>query len=121
MTESIREFTCISCPLGCPLRVTVRDGAVVAVEGNTCRRGLAYAEQETLHPVRMVTSLVDVDGCEMPVSCKTREAIPKQCIDDCLATLRGMRLEAPVHIGDVIVADVCGTGVDVIATKDVVA
>lgn len=120
MSEKMREFTCISCPLGCQLTVTVDEGRVTKVEGSTCRRGERYAEQEALHPVRMVTSLVDVAGCDMPVSCKTCEAISKGTIDDCLRTLRGIELQPPVHRGDVIVKDICGTGVDVIATKDAI-
>lgn len=118
MPEDMREFTCISCPMGCQLTVTVDEGQVTKVEGSTCRRGERYAEQEALHPVRMVTSLVDVAGCAMPVSCKTSEAIPKGLIDECLSILRTIELKPPVHLGDVIVADVCGTGVDVIATKE---
>ena len=30
----------------------------------------------------------------------------------------GHQVEAPVHIGDVILKDVAGTGVDIIATKN---
>ena len=44
--------------------------------------------------------------------------IPKEKIFDCMAAIREAVAQAPVHIGDVVVENVCGTGVDVVATKD---
>ena len=32
---STRELTCIGCPLGCAVTVTLKDGSVTAVTGNT--------------------------------------------------------------------------------------
>ena len=66
----------------------------------------------------MMTSLVNVSGEQMPCSVRTNQAIPKRLIPDCVAALRGIELVPPVRIGDVVLADVCGTGADVIATKD---
>ena len=40
MSET-RELTCINCPLGCALSVTI-DGSTITVTGNTCPRGEAY-------------------------------------------------------------------------------
>ena len=34
-----KSFICINCPLGCPLTVTVENGEVKSVTGNTCKRG----------------------------------------------------------------------------------
>ena len=63
-----RELTCIGCPLGCALRVTMENGAVVSVEGNTCPRGDAYARKEVTAPSRIVTTTVPVTGGELPAS-----------------------------------------------------
>ena len=52
------------------------------------------------------------------VSVKTKEDIPKGKIFDCVKALKNVEVAAPVHIGDVLVKDVAGTGVDVIATKN---
>lgn len=119
MAAQTRQLTCINCPMGCLLTVTVEDGAVTNVAGNTCRRGATYAQQEAVNPQRIVTSLVNVKGCVMPVSCKTSGPVSKALIGNCLLALRAVELTAPVHIGDVVVSDICGTGVDVVATKDV--
>ena len=72
------------------------------------------------NPTRMVTSMVQVDGGEIPVvSVKTKEAIPKEKIQDCIEALKGITVNAPVKIGDVILEDVADTGISVIATKNV--
>lgn len=115
-----RELTCIGCPLGCAVTVTLEDGQVVSVTGNTCKRGEDYARKEVTHPTRIVTSTVRVDGGSAPmVSVKTKSDIPKSKIFDCVKALKGVTVAAPVHIGDVVAANVAGTGVDVVATKDV--
>ncbi len=119
---SERIITCINCPMGCRMTVTLgEDGTVTAVSGNTCKRGDTYARQEVTSPVRMVTAVVRVAGSAMPVSVKTRTPIPKKEIPACMAALRALRLEAPIRAGDTVLPDVCGTGVDVIATKSVCA
>ena len=53
------------------------------------------------------------------VSVKTKNDIPKSKIFDCVKALKNVEVEAPVHIGDVIIPDCAGTGVPVVATKDV--
>ena len=114
-----RELTCIRCPMGCQLTVTV-DGENVTVTGNTCPRGEEYGRNEVMNPVRTVTSSVIVKGGELArASVKTRSDIPKDKIFDVMEAIRAVTVEAPVTIGEVIVADAAGTGVDVIATKSV--
>ena len=113
------QITCINCPVGCRMTVTVEDGKVTNVTGNTCKRGVAYAEQECVAPQRMVTAVVTVQGRKTPVSVKTRTPIPKKRIQDCMQALSEVKLTAPIAAGSVVIADVCGTGVDVIATKSV--
>ena len=114
-----QTITCISCPVGCRMTVQVEDGAVTSVTGNTCKRGETYARQECVAPERMVTAVIPVEGSPMPLSVKTRTPIPKAKIAACMAALAGVKLSAPVAMGDVVLPDVCGTGVDVIATKSV--
>ena len=112
-------ITCISCPVGCRMTVQVEGGEVVSVAGNTCKRGETYARQECVAPERMVTAVIPVAGSPMPLSVKTRTPIPKAKIQDCMAALAKVQLTAPIAMGDVVLPDVCGTGVDVIATKAV--
>ncbi len=112
-------FTCINCPVGCRMEVEHEGETVISVKGNTCKRGDAYARQECVAPLRMVTAVAPVKDREMPVSLKTRTPIPKKLIDQCMEAVMEKPLEAPSAAGDVLIPDVCGTGVDVIATKAV--
>ncbi len=114
------ELTCIGCPMGCRVNVEHDGDHIHSVAGNTCLRGEAYARNEMTCPMRMVTALVRVKGTHVPLSVKTREAIPKDRIGDCLAALQKTVVAPPVHIGDVVLHNVCGTEVDVVATKDCV-
>ena len=94
------------------------DGAV-KVTGHTCPRGEAYAIAELTNPTRMVTGLVRVAGTRRPLPVKTRTAIPKGKIAEVTNLLANTTVIAPKHIGDVIIPDVCGTGVSIVATKNV--
>ncbi len=115
-----RELICIGCPMGCQLKVEMENGEVVSVSGNTCKRGDVYARKEVTNPTRIVTSSVIVEGGSLAaVSVKTKEDIPKGKIFDIMKELKGVKVNAPVHIGDVILSNVAGTGVDIIATKNV--
>ena len=117
-TMEKRELICIGCPLGCMLTVEMNDGAVVNVTGNTCPRGKVYAEKEVTNPTRIVTSSVRVKGGDrVSVSCKTKSDIPKSKIIDVARALREVEVAAPVAIGDVLVEDVAGTGVQIVATS----
>ena len=93
---------------------------MICVSGNTCRRGEIYARKEVTNPTRIVTSTVKVvNGTSGTVSVKTKEDIPKEKIFVCVQALRGIEVQAPVHIGDVILENVAGTGVDIVATRNV--
>lgn len=118
----IKNLTCINCPLGCVLTVEMDGEDILSIRGNTCKRGEVYAKNEVISPVRMVTTTVPITGGSLPVlSVKTREAIPKEKIFACVRALRNIRLQAPVYAGEVILKDAAGTGVDVVATKNVEA
>lgn len=110
------EFTCIMCPMGCSLKVEKTDGEVI-VSGNTCKRGEMYGKQEFVAPKRVVTSLVRVRGGGV-VSVKTADLVDKNRIFDILDLLKTVEAEKPIHIGDVIVENALGTGVNVVATGE---
>lgn len=115
-----RNLICISCPLGCALTVTLEDGKVTGVSGNTCPRGDAYGRKEVTNPTRIVTSTVTVTGGKLPVvSVKTDTDIPKGKIDAVMNEIRLASVGAPVHIGDVIIKNVSDTGANIIATKEI--
>lgn len=114
-----REMTCIRCPLGCALTVIQEDDGRVTVTGNTCPRGAQYGEKELTNPTRTVTSTVRISGVEdAVVSVKTAGDIPKGKIMDCMKELALIQVQAPVRIGDVILQNAAGTGVDIVATRN---
>lgn len=114
-----RDLTCINCPLGCSLHVTEEDGKLT-VTGNTCPKGVKYAVSELTAPKRIVTSSIVVQGGVRPlVSVKTKEAVPKEKIFLCMELIRQLSVQAPVHIGDVLLPDIAQTGVPLVATSNV--
>lgn len=119
MSET-RGLTCIRCPRGCQLVATIEGESVTAVTGNACPRGAAYAADEVCHPMRCVTTTVAVTDSPLDavVSVRTDGDVPKEKVADVVAALATVRLEAPVHVGDLVLADVCGTGVNVVATRE---
>lgn len=116
------ELTCVCCPMGCSLVVerTSADEATY-VSGAGCARGKKYAPAEATRPERVVTTTVCVPGAAEPLSVRTVAPVPRELMAEVVAAAKGAAagMCAPVAIGDVVLADACGTGVDVIATKSV--
>lgn len=117
-----KELICINCPMGCMLSVDINENGEMTVTGNNCPRGEIYAKKELTNPTRIVTSIVRVSGGKLPVaSVKTESDIPKEKINDTVFALKGLVIDAPVKIGDIVVSNAADTGVNVIATRNVEA
>ena len=115
-----KEIICTVCPRGCHIQVEGEGEKILSVEGYACKRGLDYASNEFAHPVRILTTLVKIDGVEgdlLPV--RSDKPLPKEKLFDCMAVIRDAKVTLPVNRYDVIVADICGTGVNIVATKSV--
>lgn len=113
-----RSYLCIGCPLGCRLEVDAVERDVVEVRGNSCRKGVTFAQQEHVDPRRVVTTTVAIDGAAWPrLPVKTAGEVPKAIVGDVCRALREVVARAPIAQGDVVLADVLGTGVDVVATR----
>lgn len=113
-----RELTCIVCPRGCTLEVELEDGNIRKVEGFTCKRGEAYAISECTNPVRTLTTTVAMrSGGVVPV--KTNKPIPKALLFRCMKEINRVTVPDHVKSGDVVIADVLGTGADVVIVKTV--
>lgn len=111
------ELICITCPVGCRLKV-YRYENNLKVEGAMCPRGIDYAEQEILDPRRVVMTVIRVRNGDLPtVSVKTSTPIPKRCIPEVMKLTASIEAEAPIEIGQIIVRDVCGA--DIVATRRV--
>lgn len=115
-----KRLICISCPIGCEITVQIENDTVSSIEGNRCPRGEAYAREELTDPKRILTTSVRVVGGNRPlVSVRTDRPIRKGLIPQAMRAAWAARAEAPVRIGQVIVADVAGTGANLVATRPV--
>jgi CxxC motif-containing protein len=118
--SDVRRITCINCPLGCTLEVELKENEVISVTGFQCPRGKDYAKKEVLNPTRTITSIIPVvHGDQSMVSVKTDQDIPKGKIREVMYALKDLTVEAPVEIGQIILANVGETDVNIIATKRV--
>ena len=117
------QYLCIGCPLGCRLEVDDDPkGDIVEIRGFSCRKGKTFAEREHTDPRRMITTTVGVTGglwARLPVH--ATEEMPKQQLWDAIHALRRVTVVAPVSLGDVIVSGILGTGVDIVASRDMPA
>ncbi len=110
------ELICIVCPKGCHLKVDEENG--YSVKGNSCPRGAEYGKKELVNPTRVITSTARIENAayrRIPV--KTNSDIPKGKIPEIMEEIAKVTVTAPIHCGDVIIKDVLGLGVDVVATK----
>ncbi|MGY4707091.1 DUF1667 domain-containing protein [Candidatus Bipolaricaulota sp. J31] len=116
MTE--KRMICVSCPVGCELRVVLEGKEVISVTGNRCPRGEEYARAEAVEPMRVLMTLVKVErGRERVVSVKTDRPIPLRLFPVAMERVRELSVRAPVHIGTVIEEDFLSTGADLVATR----
>ena len=117
------QYLCIGCPLGCRLEVDEdAAGDIVEIRGFSCRKGKTFAEREHTDPRRMITTTVGVEGglwARLPVHATAE--MPKGQMWDVIEVLRDVVVPAPVKIGDVVVAGILGSEVDVVASRDMPA
>ena len=114
------SLICIGCPVGCLITAKKQEDGSFSVTGNTCKKGEEYALNEMTHPKRGVTFVVNVSGgCADVVSVKTAVEIPKDKIWDCVKELKQLTYPAPICAGEVLVENIAGTGVAVVATCNV--
>jgi len=113
------RLTCVLCPIGCQLEA-VRRGGELEVSGQECPKGVDFAVQEILHPMRNLSASVPLRGtASRMVSVRLSAPVPRDKIYPILAAIAVLRPEAPVRRGQVLIADVLGSGADVIATRTV--
>lgn len=115
-----RELTCIGCPLGCQIEVEMEHDKILSIGGYSCSNGKRYAESEVIEPKRILTTSIRVADSSM-CSVKTREPIPKDKLMAAMATLKDVTLTPPIRIGDVVYKNILNTGVDVVATRNILA
>lgn len=114
----IKELICITCPMGCHLKVELEEGKVKSVEGNNCIRGKNYAIAECTHPTRMLTTTVIIKNAKydrLPVI--TSAPIPKELIFTVMKELNKVEVIGPVKVNDVIVKNILNLDIDILASR----
>lgn len=115
-----KEIICTVCPMGCKMSVKeiVHDRDEYVVEGNKCNRGVSYAIKEITNPTRVLTSTVAISNAflnRIPV--KSSEPIPKAVLKNAMEVIKTVEVHAPLAVGDLIIRDILGTGVDIVASR----
>lgn len=120
----IKELICIGCPLGCNVIININDntGEIERMEGNQCKEGKGYLEQEAKFPQRVLTATVLTERSRdrlLPV--RTAKPIPREKVRECMNELAGIKVRPPIKIGEAIIKNIKGTGIDLIATRSLTA
>ena len=116
MTE--KELICVSCPMGCRITVTMEGKEILSVTGNTCPRGEAYARQECVQPMRILTSTIRIlNGTHRVLPVITEKEIPLELMEKAMEEVREITVHAPVEVDQVVLENIAGTGVNLIASR----
>lgn len=115
-----KEIICTVCPRGCRIMADGDGDKVLTAEGYSCKRGLEYASTEYAYPVRILTTTVKLSGVQndlLPV--RSSKPLPKEKLFECMEIIRKTVAQTPIKCYDVIIANICGCGVDIVATKSI--
>lgn len=114
----IKELVCVNCPMSCHLEIQMEGTNVLSVTGNTCPRGEAYARQECVCPMRILTSTVKVEnGMHRVLPVITEKEIPLEKTEEAMKEIKSIVVQAPILCKDVIIEDIAHTGVRLLASR----
>ncbi|MDR5659959.1 DUF1667 domain-containing protein [Serpentinicella sp. ANB-PHB4] len=112
-----KQIVCIVCPVGCTLKIA-KELNEYSVNGNKCAKGKLYAIEEETRPTRIVTSTVKIaNGHLNRLPVKTSSPIPKKLVFKCMEEIKRIEVEAPIRVGEVLVNNVLGSDVNIIASR----
>ena len=115
-----REIICIMCPLGCRMHVHVEGQEVQQVEGERCKKGAKYAQQEVTFPGRILTTTVTTDTPEMPLlPVRSDKALPKESLMECMSHISKHSLKGSVTVGQTVIENILGLGADIVACRTI--
>lgn len=115
-----KVFTCIICPNGCEIEVSLDKEKIIGIEGTTCKKGEDYVNQELTNPQRNIATSVKVINGDMEiVSVRLNKNIPKERIFDVMDEIKNLEVKAPIKIGDILKSNILDLDVDLIATKNI--
>ena len=122
---SEKKITCVTCPLGCKLKINIENNKIVSISGSQCKKGIKFAEEEIKDPRRILTTTIKLKTQgrreaafnRLPVRSVT--PAPKDKILEIIKEVRKIKVSPPVKMGDIIAKNIIGSGVDIIASMSV--
>jgi|GEM_PF-16240 len=119
--RTYKEITCIICPVGCQTVVEMEGDQVKEIKGASCTRGFEFIRQEAVCPVRILFTVVPIEGSSsvkvLPV--RSDKPIAKGLLDEAYRQLAFCKAKVPIQAGDVIVRDFLRQGVNIVASRTV--
>lgn len=113
-----KSLVCVNCPMGCLITVTLENGNILSVQGNTCPKGEAYARSECIDPMRILTSTIRIENAPLRVlPVISEQEIPLRKVFEAMEQIKALSVKAPVQCGQVICEDLAETGVRLLASR----
>lgn len=121
--STVHEIICIQCPMACRVKLLIGDSGVIEeITEYQCKEGKKYAPQEYESPRRVLTTTVKTESSARPViPVRSKEAVPKDMLKQCVQFLANIKVQPPLSMGEVVVLNILGSGVDIICTDDLVS
>lgn len=119
--EFPRQLICIACPVGCELTIEKNENGELAISGNKCKRGISYGTQEVTKPMRILTTtvaLTSTSGARVSLPVRSLEDIPRELFPEAMQACEALQVSAPVAMGQVLIEDLAGSGVPLVASRD---
>jgi len=120
LPEGFKDIRCIICPTGCLVHVENINGELI-IEGHSCNRGEEYAREEFIAPKRILTTTIRVENGFLPlVPIRSDSPIPKEKLQETLNEIARRKVKAPIKMGDVLIENVLGLEINIIASRDLI-
>lgn len=114
------QLICTSCPRECNLHINLESNQIVEIKGNSCKKGIDYAQGEITAPVRILTTTVLVENSRhllLPV--RSSKPLPKNILLKAAEIIKCHKVVPPIERGDLIIKNIFNTGVDIISSRSI--
>ncbi len=114
-----KSLICVVCPVGCHIVADMEKNKVIKITGNKCPKGEEYVLSEMRNPVRVLTTSVLAEGMPFKlIPVKTDRPIPKARLLEAMREVKKVRVDRPIHVGDIVAANFLGTDANLVATRE---
>lgn len=116
----VSKLICTVCPKGCEIIILEKDGGKHEIYKNKCEKGKEYVLQEIKNPLRIFTTTVKVKGGNLSrIAVRSKEPVPKDIVVKLIKPLRKIEVTAPINKGDIIVKNILGLDIDIVASRSI--